>query len=355
MPFDDRERTEAPTARRRQEARRKGQVARSQEINSAVILLASVGLFYFLGGPFAGRLMDLLRSGLAPLPGAELTQENSYTLLVGWGWRFLTLMAPFFFGLMVAGVAANALQVGFVMSEEALSPKWERLNPVRGLGNLLGRRGLVEIVKSPLKLFLIGVVAYFTIAQRAEDILRVGGMPPVRAVSIVWEAAFALLVRVAMSVCVLGLLDYLYQRWEHERSLRMTKEEVKDELRQSEGDPLVKARIRSLQKQVAMRRMMAAVPKADVVLTNPVHLAVALRYDERAMRAPKVVAKGPRLVAERIVEAARRHGVPIVENKPLARSLYKLVAVGQEIPAALYRAVAEILAYVYALSGRRGQ
>jgi flagellar biosynthetic protein FlhB len=186
-----------------------------------------------------------------------------------------------------------------------------------------------------------------------EELLRVSGMHPIRAVPLIWGVAFTLLVRVTMAVCALGLLDYVYQRWEHERGLRMTKEEVKEEYRQTEGDPLVRARIRSLQKQVAMRRMMAAVPKADVVLTNPTHLAVAIRYDEQTMRAPKVVAKGPRLIAERIVTLAKQNGVPIVENKPLARSLYKLVAVGQEIPAALYRAVAEILAYDYALAGRR--
>lgn len=353
MPFDDRERTESPTARRRQEARKKGQVARSQDVNSAAILLASVGLLYFLGGQLAGQMMDLLRAGLVALPEGELNPERAYTLFVRWGWRFLTLTGPFFLGLMVAGVAVNVLQAGFVMSEEALAPKWERLNPLRGLGNLVGRRSLVEIIKSPLKLFLVGVVAYFTISQQAQDLLRVGGMPPVQAVSLVWGVAFTLLVRATMAVCVLGLLDYLYQRWEHERGLRMTKEEVKDEYRQTEGDPLIRTRIRSLQKQVAMRRMMAAVPKADVVLTNPTHLAVALSYDEHAMRAPKVVAKGPRLIAERILALARSHGVPVVENKPLARSLYKMVAVGQEIPAALYRAVAEILAYVYALSGRR--
>jgi flagellar biosynthetic protein FlhB len=225
------------------------------------------------------------------------------------------------------------------------------LNPAAGLKNLMSLRNLAELVKSPLKVLLIGGLAYLTVAQEAATLVQLSDMGPVQGFQIVGRITFLVLVRVTLGVLVLALADYAFQHWQHERSLRMTKEEIKEELRQSEGDPLVRARVKSLQRQIAMRRMMAEVPKASVVITNPAHLAIALRYDEGTMRAPKVVAKGARLIAERIKEIAKEHGVPLVENKPLARSLFKAVSVGQEIPSAFYRAVAEILAYVYALKG----
>jgi flagellar biosynthetic protein FlhB len=352
MPFDDRERTEAPTGRRREEARRKGQVARSQEVTTAVILLTSLGLFYFAGESLVGKLTALIGNGIGSVPTADLTPESAYSLLVGWMLEFLKLVGPFMGFLMVAGITANVLQVGFLISEEALAPKWERLNPLSGLKNLMSLRNLAELVKSPLKIFLVGGIASITLIHEIPTVTYLADAGPGQSIGVIARITMLVLFRVAIALVFLAIADYGFQHWQHEKSLRMTKEEIKDELRQSEGDPLVRARVRSLQRQMAMRRMMAEVPKANVVITNPTHLAVALRYDEQTMRAPKVVAKGARLIAERIRELAKQHDVPIVENQPLARSLYKAVSIGQEIPAAFYRAVAEVLAYVYALKGR---
>jgi flagellar biosynthetic protein FlhB len=351
MPADDRERTEAPTGRRRADARRKGQVARSQEVNTAVILLVSLGLFYFAGQSMVQQMITMVGNGIREVPAGDLTPESAYTLLVGWMVEFVKLVGPFLGVLMVAGVGASVLQVGFLMSEEALSPKWERLNPMKGLKNLLSMRNLAELVKSPLKLLLIGGIAYLTIHQEATTLLQLGNAGPLQSFQLLSHITFLVLVRVAIALVFLALADYAFQHWQHEKSLRMTREEIKEELKQSEGDPMIRARVKSLQRQMAMRRMMAEVPKANVVVTNPTHLALALRYDEKTMRAPKVVAKGARLIAERIKEIAKQHGVPLVENKPLAQALFKSVTIGQEIPSAFYRAVAEILAYVYALKG----
>jgi flagellar biosynthetic protein FlhB len=352
MPADDRERTEAPTGRRRAEARKRGQVARSQEVNTAVILLASLGLFYFMGQSMIQQMIAMVGNGIRELPASDLTPESAYTLLVGWMVEFVKLVGPFTGVLMVAGVAASVLQVGFLMSEEALSPKWERLNPMNGLKNLLSVRNLAELVKSPLKIALVGGIASLTIHQEAATLIQLGDAGPFLSFQLLSRVTFLVLLRVAIALVFLALADYTFQFWQHEKSLRMTREEIKEELKQSEGDPMIRARVKSLQRQMAMRRMMAEVPKASVVVTNPTHLAIALRYDEKTMRAPKVVAKGARLIAERIKDLAKQHGVPLVENKPLAQSLFKSVTIGQEIPSAFYRAVAEILAYVYALKGQ---
>ena len=355
MPADDLERTEAPTGRRRAEARKRGQVARSMEVNTAEILFVSLGLFYFAGQSMVQQMITVVGNGIREVPTSDLTPESAYTLLVGWMVEFVKLVGPFLGVLMVAGVAASVLQVGFLMCEEALSPKWERLNPMNGLKNLLSMRNLAELVKSPLKLVLIGGIAYLTVRQEAATLLQLGDVGPFQSFQLLSRITFLVLVRVAIALVFLALADYAFQYWQHEKSLRMTREEIKEELKQSEGDPMVRARVKSLQRQLAMRRMMAEVPKASVVVTNPTHLAIALRYDETTMRAPKVVAKGARLIAERIKDIAKQHGVPLVENKPLAQSLFKSVTIGQEIPSAFYRAVAEILAYVYALRGHWGK
>jgi flagellar biosynthetic protein FlhB len=254
--------------------------------------------------------------------------------------------------LLIAGLAGNILQIGFEIHVEPLAPKLSKLNPLTGLKRILSLRGLVELGKSLAKIVFIAAIAWGVVSGYLTEfptLVRrdIGG---------IWEfthtAAFRIILYVCLAMVVLAVLDYAYQRWQHEQSLKMTKQEVKDERKQTEGDPQIKARIRSLQRQAAYHRMMAEVPKADVVITNPTHLAVALRFDPTEMAAPRVVAKGADHIAERIRDIARSHDVPLVENKPLAQALFKLAEPGDTIPVELYRAVAEVLAYVYRLKGK---
>jgi flagellar biosynthetic protein FlhB len=347
------ERTERATAKRRMEARKRGQVALGREIPSVLILFALLGVFYFAGprlldeligvfGGFFGRLHTLRMRTIdeAGALAADLFQSS------------LSVLVPIFLPLLIAGVAGNIAQIGFEMHAEPLAPKLSKLNPLAGLKRIVSLRGLVEMAKSLLKIALVAAIAGSVVSG-----YRLQFPTLVRAdLEAIWNfthtAAFEIMFYVCLVMIVLAVADYAYQRWQHEQSLKMTKQEVKDERKQSEGDPQIKARIRSLQRQAAYHRMVAEVPQADVVITNPTHLAVALRFDPAAMAAPRVVAKGADHIAARIREIAREHGVPLVENPTLAQALYKTADVGDTIPVELYRAVAEVLAYVYRLKGK---
>jgi flagellar biosynthetic protein FlhB len=247
------------------------------------------------------------------------------------------------------------LQVGVTLSSEALGWRWSRLDPAAGLRHLLNAGAVVELAKAPVKLAIIGGMAWITVAPRLGELVSSAAREPAQALAAVGPLTLTLLWRVGLAHGLLAAADYLYQRWSLQKSLRMTREEVKDESRQSEVDPQIRARFRALHRQYTRRRMLQDVATADVVVTNPTHLAVALRYRAETMQAPQVVAKGARLLAEQIRERARWAGVPLVEHRPLAQALYKVVPVGGEIPAALYRAVAEILAYVWALGAGRAR
>ncbi|MGE5585653.1 MAG: flagellar biosynthesis protein FlhB [Bacillota bacterium] len=354
MPRDDR--TETATPKRRQEARRHGQVARSVEVNSAAILLATLGALGVSGGVIyaglGGFMRDLLGNALAD---PDLSDQGLHML----GLHALVVIGkaagPAIATGFLVGLATNLAQVGLVLSAEPLAPRLSRLDPAAGMARIFSGRALAELLKSCAKVFIVGYYGYVTLLQDYPALVATGAMEPGQILATVGGLALRLGFRVGIALAVLAALDYAYQRWEFEKSLRMTKQEVKEELRQTEGDPLVRARIRARQRQIATHRMMQDVPKADVVVTNPVHLAVALKYDPGTMKAPKVVAKGARLLAQRIRDLAVANGVPIVENKPLAQALYKAVDVGGEIPAHLYKAVAEILAYVYYLNKRAGR
>lgn len=355
MPPDEtQERTETATAKRRQEARQRGQVARSQELNSALVLLAGVGMFYLLGQTLFSNLVGLMRVDLAGGLRGDLTPASVYHLIRESTVSMGMTLAPFLGVVMTVGYLSNVAQVGFVTNSEALTFKWERLNPAFGLKNLASpKRLLVEGLKSPLKVALVGYLVYLTLAQHAAEIPQLVGMDIPQSLAWLGRLTFQLAIRVSLAFVALAALDYGYQRWRSEQRLRMTRHEVKEEMKQTEGNPTMKGRIKSLQRQTAMHRMMNDVPKADVVVTNPIHFAVALTYDSASMQAPRVVAKGARLVAEKIVTVAKASGVPIVEDPPLARALHKAVSIGDEIPISLYKAVAEILAYVYQMAGKR--
>lgn len=348
------ERTEQPTARRREEARRRGQVVKSPDLTAAVLLLGAVGIHSMTGPRVVADAVDVLRRGLSALPTGDLSPVEALGLffetagsLARLGWPLLAVPAA-------AALGVQLLQTRFALSWRAVAPQWERIDPLKGFARLVSGASLLEALKTMVKIAALGGIAYS--ALRADwPRLLAGGQGGEGFLATLGGLIRDLWLSVGSAYLALAALDFGYQWWRHQKSLRMTREEVRQESRESEGDPHLKSRLRALGRQRAMRRMMVEVKRADVLLRNPTHLAVALRYESGQMRAPRVVAKGTRLLALRMVRIARREGVPVVENPPLARALYRLVPVGREVPAALYRAVAEVLAYVYAVRGRRAR
>jgi flagellar biosynthesis protein FlhB len=347
------ERTERATGKRRQEARKRGQVALSREIPSVLILLTALGVFHFAGSRMFERLVLLVARGFNTLHENRLhTIGDASALLAEMFEMAVSLLVPILLPLVLAGILGNMVQIGLEFHAGPLAPKFSKLNPAAGLKRIVSLRGLVELAKSLLKIAFVGAIAGSVVCGYLVEFPALVQWD----IGAIWDftavAALKIVFWVGLAMIALAALDYLYQRWQYEKSLRMTKQEVKDERKQTEVDPHVKARIRSLQRQNAYQRMMAEVPNSDVVITNPTHLAVALRFKAEEMAAPRVVAKGADHMAERIREVAREHGVPLVENKPLAQALFKMADLGDYVPVELYRAVAEVLAYVYRLKGR---
>lgn len=347
------ERTEKATAKRRQQAREKGQVAQSREVSSVIILMTALGLFYFSGSWMLLNLGNILSGVYQSLGTLHLDSvPDVSTFLIKIAKLSFRIIAPLFLLLVVAGIAANGLQFGFGLYPKKLAPKLTQINPASGVKRIFSLKSLVEAVKSVLKIIVVGWIAYGVISGHLKEFPALVDLDVGQILVFMGQVAFQIALYVCLALVVMAALDFIYQRWQYEENLKMTKQEVKDEHKQAEGDPKVKSRIRSLQREVAMRRMMESVPEADVVITNPTHLAIALRFDSKNMIAPRVVAKGADHLAERIRKIAGEHSVPIVENKPLAQALYRMVELGEYIPAELYRAVAEVLAYVYRLKGR---
>ncbi len=347
------ERTEDATPRRRQEQRERGQVARSVEVNNVAVLLGGLALLY-MAAPLTYRgLAGLMRYALGPAMARPLTAGSAQEILGAITLETLGFCAPLVVGLLViAGLAAYG-QVGWVIAGEAIAPNLSHLDPLAGLKRLVSLRAVMRVALALIKLAIITAVFYLAIRNRVMEFFPLVHAHPAglfdylcRTTALVGFQACAVLV-------VIALVDYGYQHWEHERSLRMTRQEVREELKRLEGDPLVKSRVRQVQREMARRRMMHDLPKADAIVTNPTHYAVALRYDAAKMEAPTVVAKGCDRLAEKIREIAGFHGIPFVEDPYLARALYKSVEVGQAIPYALYQAVARVLTYVYQIRRRR--
>jgi flagellar biosynthetic protein FlhB len=347
------ERTEKATAKRRNEARKKGQVALSKEVSSVMILITALGVFYFTGswiyfnisGVFGGIFQNI---STVPIDNAT---DASALLLQVFGNLFSILM-PILIPIVIVAIAANVAQIGFEIHSGAMQPRLSKLNPISGMKRFVSLRSLVELAKSMAKMAIVGGIAYKVVASEMQLFPSLMQKTVVDIVLFIVTVAFEIFFYVCLAMIILAALDLIYQRWQYEKSLRMTKQEVKDEKKQAEGDPKIKARIRSIQVEMAQRRMMESIPQADVVITNPTHLALAIQFDAAQMIAPRVLAKGAGFIAERIKAAAREHQVPIVEDKPLAQAMYQMVEIGDYIPVELYRAVAEILAYVYRLKGQ---
>ncbi|MEA3486382.1 MAG: flagellar biosynthesis protein FlhB [Thermodesulfobacteriota bacterium] len=348
----DQEKTERATPKKREEARKKGQVAKSREIVSVAVMLACLVFFWFGSFGMVEKIMALARWLFTRSAHFNVDCNNIEGLSIGLLYKVFVLLSPLFLTAFSMALLANYLQVGFVLSSESVQPKLSKIDPIKGFQKLFSIKSLVETVKSVFKISVVSFVVYVIIRGEIENFIPLMDQSVWGILIYIARVAFKIVLMVCLVLIILAVLDYIYQKWEFEKNLKMTKQEVKDESKQTEGDPLVRARIRHLQRDMARKRMMANVPKADVVITNPTHLAVALRYDQAGMFAPKVVAKGAGFIAENIKNIARKNNVLIVDNKPLARVLYKNVDVDEMIPANLYKAVAEVLAFVY--SRKRG-
>lgn len=345
------DKTEKPTPRRRRKAREKGQVAKSNEVMAVVVLLTGLLTLYATAGYLYRHMTGLIRQVLGQAHTWDVNMDTIQTFglraLEGFFWLVLPVLVLVFVMALLAGLA----QVGFMWVPSLLKPKLEKLNPFKGLKRIASKRTLMELFKSVGKVVIVGYVAYATIIGRMEELSTLGHLSVIGILHFVCEVAFLVFLKAAAIMVVLAALDWAFNKWEYEKNLKMSKKELKDEWKQTEGDPLVKQRIRQTQMKMAQQRMMAAVPEADVVVTNPTHYAVALLYQPGSMDAPQVTAKGKNLVAQKIRDLARAHDVPLVNDPPVAQALYQ-VEVGQTIPVELFEAVAAILAYVYRLKNR---
>ena len=336
-----------------QRAREEGNVARSQDLSAGIALAVALVALVFFGQASFDTMLDASRYYLGHAHELTLDQTTPLQLTVG-ALRFVALATlPIALLLLATGMLINVAQVGFLMTSKPLVPKFSRIDPISGMQRFFSLRSAIELVKSILKLVLVLAVVWFAIRNRVEEFVVLQAMTPTAVLYSVSDLVYAVWWRIALVMVLLGLADYGYQRWQHLQDLRMTQQEARQESKEMEGDPQIKRRVRQLQRQIAMQRMMKDVPSADVIITNPVRFAVALRYDMGNMDTPIVVAKGARKMAERIRDLATEHNVPIVQKPELARALYKSIDVGQGIPENLFRAVAEVLSFVYRIDRRR--
>ncbi|WP_211285140.1 flagellar biosynthesis protein FlhB [Sporomusa acidovorans] len=345
------EKTEDATPKRKEEARKKGQVAKSSEISSVFVILAAFYTLKLLGVNLYNELASYMTGIFSGLTAQDLTINAVQLLFIDTELVLMKTMLPILLVIMVISVVINFMQVGFMFSTEVLMPDFSKINPLSGFQRLFSKRSLVELAKALFKVAIIGYFIYRFAVIKTGDIPQIINMDLMDALKLTGSLVIDLAFQIIAVMLVLAVLDYMYQWWEHNESLKMSKEEVKEEMKQTEGNPQIKSKIKEKQRALAMRRMMQEIPKADVVVTNPTHLAIALKY-EKEMAAPVVLAKGQDFLAERIKQVARENKVVIVENKPLARALYSAVEIGDIIPAELYQAVAEVLAYVYRLKKR---
>jgi flagellar biosynthesis protein FlhB len=340
------ERTESATPKRRQEAREKGQILKSVEVNTAALLIASAAFLQWAMPGMSASLLELTR-GLLDISRVEDYTTNSLrTQMISLSLEVLKLVGPIVLGIMVVGVISNVGQFGFLLSGNAVQPQFSRINPLEGAKRIFSARTLVELIKTIAKVLVVGLFAWQALQDKGPLLVSLADMQAGAAGFAVSGAVMEVVWKVAGAFVVIAVVDYVYQRWFFERSLRMSKEEIKEEMKQSEGNPHMRARLRQRARALARQRMMQQVPTADVVITNPTHFAIAIKY-EAGMDAPKVIAKGERLIAQQIKKLARESNVPMVENKPLAQALFKACQVGQSVPPDLYKAVAEVLAFVY--------
>ena len=345
----DQERTEQPSERRLDKAREEGQVARSRELSTFALLTAGAGGLWIAGAELFQRLSGVVRSGLTFDSAAAFDPGMMATRLAAQSIDILFALAPLLAILMIVALAAPMLLSGWLFSWDALEPKFGKLNPLTGISNIISMHGLVELGKAIAKVVLIGGVAAWVVWHNKDDVFALMNEPLNVAVAHGAHYVAMSFLMVSGSLLLIAAVDVPYQLWDYNKKLRMSREELRQEGKEQDGNPQVKAAIRTAQREMARKRMMAEIPKADVVVTNPAHYAVALKYAGENMRAPRVVAKGAELLAARIRALAEEHHVPILEAPPLARALYHHTEIGDEIPEKLFTAVAQVLAYVFQL------
>jgi flagellar biosynthetic protein FlhB len=353
MAENEQERTEQPTSKRLEEARKKGQIPRSTELSAAAVILTVGGGLHFLGGYMGSRLNGLMTASLTLTREQSVDESLMFPTMIDEASHALLACAPILGLTLVAALVAPMLLGGWNMSFEALVPDFTRLNPLSGFGRMFSTRSVVDLAKAFAKFILLALVAFVLLRQKSGELMGLGMEPTGVAIAHAISLAGYALLMLAGTMGLIAAADVPWQLYQHNKKLRMTREEIREEMKESEGSPEVKGRIRRVQNEIARRRMMQEVPKADVVVVNPTHFAVALRYDEKRMRAPIVVAKGADVIAARIREVATENLVPIFEAPPLARALFKSVEIGNEIPATLYVAVAQVLTYIYQLKTAR--
>jgi len=346
------ERTEQATPKRREEARKKGQVAKSRELASVAVLLSGLFTLYWGNTFFMTRLTSMVHYYLAHLHSIHIGVDNLQAVALLGMKQYFVFLLPLLLVITAVAILSNYLQVGALLSWEPIVPKFSKISPLEGIKRLVSLQAFVEFLKSLFKLTMVSWIAYSTVVKHTSELLPLLDQTPYQIISYIGIVSYEIFWKSCLAMILLSIMDFMYQKWEFEKNLKMTKQEVKEEYKQTEGDPQVKSRIRSIQRELARKRMMQEVPEADVVITNPTELAIALKYEAGRMEAPMVVAKGAGVIAEKIRQIARKHSVPVIEDKPLAQSLYRLVEVGQIIPENLFQAVAEIFAHVYRLKRR---
>ncbi|MDR2386283.1 MAG: flagellar biosynthesis protein FlhB [Deltaproteobacteria bacterium] len=354
MSEESGEKTEEPTGHKLSQAREKGQVPKSMEISAAVVLLAAVSVLFAFGPYGWQRLVGVFRYVLDEAVHFEATPAAVLGLSRTLFKEALILILPVALVVLVASLAINIYQLGgFMMVSDSIVPKLDKLNFITGFGRFFKLKTLVECLKSIFKMTIIFLVGYLVIKDHMDDFVLMVDMKVLSIALLVLKISLEIFIKTVLLLLVLAALDYGYQRWQFIQDMKMTKQEVKDEFKQIEGDPIVKNRIRQAQREASKKRQLSDVPKADVVIANPTHFAVALLYDKTQAPAPVVLAKGQDFLALRIKDIARENKVPVVENKPLAQALYQAVEVGQTIPVEFYKAVAEVLSYIYKVKGRK--
>lgn len=351
---DGAEKSEEATSKKKEDTRKEGNVAKSIDLSSGVLLLASILILYYYTGYFFDNFQGLFK---------EMFQFNDFTVdeestifLYMYSLKFIAKVSlPFLAFIFVIAAAINVFQVGFYITGKAIQPKFNKLNFFTNFfKTFFNKRKVVDLLKNLFKVFILSAYAWYIVAGEMDTIVRMTDAELMDQMVYLGKLVFEIVLKIGILVFILGILDYMYQKWQHNQDIKMTKQEIKEEYKQMEGDPTVKNRIRQAQREAARKRMMEEVPNADVVITNPTHYAVAIRYDFDKDRAPKVVAKGQRLMALKIKELARKHGIKIHEDPPLARTLFNSVDIDEEIPENLYKALAQILMTIDKFKRRLG-
>ncbi|MFD2670087.1 flagellar biosynthesis protein FlhB [Marinicrinis sediminis] len=343
------EKTEKATPKKQKEARDKGQVAKSSDLPGAMIMLFCFFALFMMGGYYTDGVHELFMYAFKQMVIEEFTMDHTLLMMNELMMKMMILLLPIMFVAMVVAFLGNYIQIGLLFTTDPLKMKLEKINMLKGFKKIFSLRSLVEFFKSIFKISIIGLIVYLILLREKDHLLALSTLPLGEMLEYIGGLTLMLGLLIGAMLVILGWADFFYQRYEHNKSLKMSKQDIKDEYKKSEGDPQIKAKIRERQRRMAMQRMMQEVPKADVIITNPTHYAVAIQYDGTRMEAPVVLAKGQDYVALKIKEMAKEHHILTMENKPLARALYAQVEIGEAIPADLFQAVAEVLAYVYKL------